>query len=164
MYATPITILLTPVLYAFLQGVVFFVLGIKVQKRGAFLIYSLIQGGIAFYPPYVLMFVISGLIAEVLLAKKGYGNLRYISLAYVMQQALASIGSVIYPYTVALEKTLAKLPDKELASNITKAGQMLSTWGSLLLFVLVILAACLGAYVAKLIVKKHFLKEQVVNA
>ena len=63
MYATPITIVLTPVLYSLLQGIVFYVIGVKVKKRGAFFIYSLIQGVIAFYPPYILMFVISGLIA-----------------------------------------------------------------------------------------------------
>ena len=58
MYVTPITILLTPVLYSLLQGIVFFVIGVKVQKKGAFFIYSLIQGVIAFYPPYILMFII----------------------------------------------------------------------------------------------------------
>ena len=36
MYATPITIILTPVLYSLLQGTVFFVIGVKVRKRGAF--------------------------------------------------------------------------------------------------------------------------------
>ena len=51
MYATPITILLTPVLYSLLQGVVFYVIGLKVKKRGAFIIYSFIQGIISFYPP-----------------------------------------------------------------------------------------------------------------
>ena len=43
MYVTPITILLTPVLYSLLQGIVFFVIGVKVQKKGAFFIYSLIK-------------------------------------------------------------------------------------------------------------------------
>lgn len=35
MYVTPITILLTPVLYSLLQGIVFFVIGVKVQKKGS---------------------------------------------------------------------------------------------------------------------------------
>jgi len=73
-----------------------------VKKRGAFIIYSFIQGIISFYPPYILMFILSGLIAELLLYKKGYGNLKYIGISYVIQQALASIGSVIYPYTIQL--------------------------------------------------------------
>ena len=127
MYATPITILLTLVLYSLLQGIVFFVIGVKVRKRGAFLIYSFIQGVIAFYPPYILMFVISGLIAEFLLYKNGYGNLKSIGIGYVIQQILASIGSVIYPYTIALNKTLGNMKEKELVSNITMAGKIISS-------------------------------------
>ena len=160
MYATPITILLTPVMYALLQGIVFFVIGVRVRKRGAFLIYSLIQGGIAFYPPYILMFIISGLIAELLLYKNGYGNLKYIGIAYVIQQALASIGSVIYPYTIALNKTIGYMQGEELISNITTAGKMISSWGSLILLVLVIVSASIGACIGSKVVKKHILEKE----
>ncbi len=161
MYATPITILLTPVMYALLQGIVFFVIGVRVRKRGAFLIYYLIQGGIAFYPPYILMFIISGLIAELLLYKNGYGNLKYIGIAYVIQQALASIGSVIYPYTIALNKTIGSMKEeKELVSNITKAGKMISSWGSLILLILVIVSAIIGACIGSKVVKKHILEKE----
>ena len=159
MYVTPITILLTPVLYSLLQGIVFFVIGVKVQK-GAFFIYSLIQGVIAFYPPYILMFIISGIIAELLLYKNGYGNLKYIGIGYVIQQALASIGSVIYPYTIALNKTLGSMNEKELVSKITRAGKMISSWGSLILFILVIVSAIIGAYIGSKVVRKHILAKQ----
>lgn len=157
MYATPITILLTPVLYSLLQGIVFFVIGVKVRKRGAFLIYSFIQGVIAFYPPYILMFVISGLIAEFLLYKNGYGNLKSIGIGYVIQQILASIGSVIYPYTIALNKTLGNMKEKELVSNITMAGKMISSWGVLVLLILVIISAIIGAYIGSRVVQRHIL-------
>jgi len=160
MYVTPITILLTPVLYSLLQGIVFFVIGVKVQKKGAFFIYSLIQGVIAFYPPYILMFIISGVIAELLLYKNGYGNLKYIGIGYVIQQALASIGSVIYPYTIALNKTLGSMNEKELVSKITRAGKMISSWGSLILFILVIVSAIIGAYIGSKVVRKHILAKQ----
>ena len=156
MYATPITILLTPVLYSLLQGVVFFVIGVKVRKRGAFLIYSLIQGIIAFYPPYILMFVISGLIAEFLLYKRGYGNLKIIGISYVIQQTLASVGSVIYPYTIALNKTIGDMKEKELASNITAAGKMIT----LILLVLVIVSAIIGSYIGSKVVMKHILEKE----
>lgn len=160
MYVTPITILLTPMLYSFLQGIVFFVIGVKVKKKGAFFIYSLIQGVIAFYPPYILMFIISGIIAELLLYKNGYGNLKYIGIGYVIQQALASIGSVIYPYTIALNKTLGSMNEKELVSKITRAGKMISSWGSFILFILVIVSAIIGAYIGSKVVRKHILAKQ----
>ncbi len=160
MYATPITILLTPVMYSLLQGIVFFVIGVKVQKQGAFFIYFVIQGVISFYPPYILMFVISGLAAELLLRKNGYGNLKCIGIGYVIQQTLASVGSVVYHYTIALNKTLGHMKDKELVSNITTAGKMISSRGVIILLVLVIATASAGAYIGSRVVKKHILEKE----
>lgn len=164
MYATPITVLLTPVVYSLLQGIVFYVIGVKVKKRGAYLIYSFIQGIIGFYLPYVLMYVISGIIAEILLSKKGYGNLKVIGISYVIQQAMASIGSVIYPYTFALNRTVTEMTEENIAKNVMRAGEMIASWGSLVLLLVVIISAIIGAYIGKTIVKKHILEKQVPQA
>lgn len=83
-----------------------------------------------------------------------------IGIGYVIQQAAASIGSVIYPYTVALNKTLENMKEKELVSNITTAGKMISSWGALLLFVLVIVSAVIGAYIGSKVVRKHILEKE----
>ena len=45
MYATPITILLTPVMYALLQGIVFFVIGVRV-RNGEHFSYTLLFKGV----------------------------------------------------------------------------------------------------------------------
>ena len=68
---------------------------------------------------------------------------------------------MIYPYTVALNKTLGSIKGKELVSNITKAGEMITSWGSLILLVLVIVAATIGAYIGNKVVKKHILEKEV---
>ena len=159
-YATPITVLLTPVIYSVLQGIVFFVIGVKVPKKGAFLIYSVIMGFIGFYPPYTILFVLSGIIAEVMLSKTGYGNLKTIGIVYVIQQALASIGSVIYPYGFSLSKTLKMVDDANVAKNISHAATMISSWGALVLFALVIVSAVIGAFIGRKVVTKHFLTEK----
>lgn len=41
LYATPITIILMPVFFALLEGIVYFIIGTKVRKPGAILIYSI---------------------------------------------------------------------------------------------------------------------------
>ena len=74
---------------------------------------------------------------------------------------MASIGSVIYPYTIALNKTLENMKEKELASNIRVAGKMISSWGSLILFILVIVSGVIGAYIGSKVVKKHILEKEV---
>ena len=160
-YATPVTVLLTPVIYAILQGIVFFAIGVKVQKKGAFLLYCTIMGAVGFYPPYTILFIISGIVAEGILKKNGYGNLKAIGKAYVIQQALASIGSVIYPYGFSLKKTLKMVDDANVAKNISNAGSMISSWGALVLLVLVIFAAGIGANMGRRVVTKHFLTKNL---
>ena len=43
LYATPVTIILMPVFFALLEGIVYFIIGTKVKKPGAILIYSVVR-------------------------------------------------------------------------------------------------------------------------
>lgn len=156
LYATPVTVLLTPVFYSLLQGIVFFILGQKVPKKGAMLIYSLIMGVMGFYIPYILMFLLGGVLAELILRKTGYGHDGGLTVSYILMQLLACLGSTIYPYTVSLEATLGNIKDGgELSGTIEKAGTMIQSWGSLLLLAAVALAAWIGAVLGRRVARKH---------
>ena len=98
LYATPVTIILMPVFFALLEGVVYFIIGTKVKKPGAILIYSIVRAIMGGYLPYILLFILSGLIAELLLWKMGYGNSKALTISYVINQLLAAFGSTIIPY------------------------------------------------------------------
>ena len=74
LYATPITIILMPVFFTLLEGIVYFIIGTKVKKPGAILIYSIVRAIMGGYLPYIILFILSGAIAELLLWKMGYGN------------------------------------------------------------------------------------------
>ena len=74
LYATPITIIFMPVFFSLLEGVIYFIIGTKVKKPGAFFIYSVVRAIMGGYLPYILLFILSGVIAELLLWKIGYGN------------------------------------------------------------------------------------------
>lgn len=76
LYATPVTLLLMPLYYALLEGMVVFTIGTRVRKRGAMLIYCAIQGIIGFYLPYTLAYILMGIVSEVILSKTGYGDSR----------------------------------------------------------------------------------------
>ena len=76
LYATPITIVLMPVIFALPEGVVYFIIGTKVKKPGAILIYSVVRAIMGGYLPYILLFILSGIIAELLLWKIGYGRIQ----------------------------------------------------------------------------------------
>lgn len=97
LYATPITIILMPVFFALLEGIVYFIIGTKVKKPGAILIYSIVRAIMGGYLPYIILFILSGAIAELLLWKMGYGNAKALTVSYVINQVLAAFGSTIIP-------------------------------------------------------------------
>ena len=101
LYATPITIILMPVFFALLEGIVYFIIGTKVKKPGAILIYSIVRAIMGGYLPYIILFILSGAIAELLLWKMGYGNAKALTVSYVINQVLAAFGSTIIPYAIA---------------------------------------------------------------
>ena len=164
LYLTPITIVATPVFYALLQGIVFFMLGVKVPKKGAILIYCIIQGVVAFNIPYILCYVLAGLAAEAILKKTGYGSLDGLTISHIAIQLIASVGSTIYPYAIILDSTLAGIKDGgDLGVNIAAAGHMIQSWGLLVLIIAIIVFGYAGAVLGKLAVKKHLKNKEVTE-
>mgnify|MGYP003188593329 CR=1 FL=1 len=148
LYATPITIILMPVFFALLEGIVYFIIGTKVKKPGAILIYSIVRAIMGGYLPYIILFILSGVIAELLLWKMGYGNAKALTISYVINQVLAAFGSTIIPYAIAAKA----MADQDA---ILAASQLLQSWVSVALVAGVIVAAFIGAMIGKRIVKKH---------
>ena len=155
LYATPVTIILMPVFFALLEGVVYFIIGTKVKKPGAILIYSIVRAIMGGYLPYILLFILSGLIAELLLWKMGYGNSKALTISYVINQLLAAFGSTIIPYGIAAKAMADQMVTDGRQDNILAASNILQSWGSVALAVGVIVAALIGAAIGKRIVKKH---------
>ena len=108
-YLSPITILLMPVFYSLFQGIVFFMLGVKVPKKGAIFLYCVIQGVIGFNIPYILMFLLAGVFCELLLSRMGYASVKGLTISYILMQLLACVGSTIYPYAITLQTTLSRM-------------------------------------------------------
>lgn len=155
LYATPVTIIPMPVFFALLEGVVYFIIGTKVKKPGAILIYSIVRAIMGGYLPYILLFILSGLIAELLLWKMGYGNSKALTISYVINQLLAAFGSTIIPYGIAAKAMADQMVTDGRQDNILAASNILQSWWSVALAVGVIVAALIGAAIGKRIVKKH---------
>ena len=69
LYVTPITILLMPIVYSLVEGIIFFMIGAKVRKRGAILIYCFVRGVLGSFLPYIILYILAGVIAELILWK-----------------------------------------------------------------------------------------------
>ena len=155
LYATPVTIILMPVFFALLEGVIYFMIGTKVKKPGAILIYSIVRAIMGGYLPYIILFILSGVIAELLLWKIGYGNAKALTISYVINQVLAAFGSTVIPYGIAAKAMADQMVTDGRQDNILAASNILQSWWSVALVAGVIIAAFIGAAIGKRIVKKH---------
>ncbi len=155
LYATPVTIILMPVFFALLEGVIYFMIGTKVKKPGAILIYSIVRAIMGGYLPYILLFILSGVIAELLLWKLGYGNGKALTISYIINQVLAALGSTVIPYGIAAKAMADQMVTDGRQGNILAASEILQSWVSVALLVGVVVAAIIGATIGKRIVKKH---------
>lgn len=155
LYATPITIILMPVFFALLEGVIYFMIGTKVKKPGAMLIYSIVRAIMGGYLPYIVLFILSGVIAELLLWKFGYGNAKALTAGYVINQVLAAFGSTVIPYAIAAKAMADQAVSDGRQDNILAASELLQSWVSAALVAGVVVAAFIGAVIGKRIVRKH---------
>lgn len=155
LYATPITIILMPVFFALLEGVIYFLIGTKVKKPGAILIYSIVRAIMGGYLPYIVLFILSGAIAELLLWKTGYGNAKTLTISYVINQVFAAFGSTIIPYAIAAKSMADQMVSDGRQDNILAASELLQSWVSVALVAGVIVASFVGAAIGRRIVKKH---------
>lgn len=155
LYVTPITIILMPVFFALIEGIVYFIIGTKVKKPGAILIYSIVRAIMGGYLPYIILFILSGVIAELLLWKIGYGNGKALTISYIINQVLAAFGSTVIPYAIAAQAMADQAVNDGRQDNILKASEILQSWWSVALVAGVIVAAFIGAIIGKRIVKKH---------
>ena len=155
LYATPITIILMPVFFALLEGVIYFLIGTKVKKPGAILIYSIVRAIMGGYLPYIILFILSGVIAELLLWKTGYGNAKTLTVSYVINQVFAAFGSTIIPYAIAAKSMADQMVSDGRQDNILAASELLQSWVSAALVAGVIVASFVGASIGRRIVKKH---------
>ena len=155
LYATPIAIILMPVFFALLEGVIYFIIGTKVKKPGAILIYSIVRSIMGGYLPYIILFILSGVIAELLLWKIGSGNGKALTISYIINQVFAAFGSTVIPYGIAAQAMADQMVSDGRQDNILAASEILRSWWSVALVVVVIAAAFVGATIGRQIVKKH---------
>ncbi|MCM1223909.1 MAG: MptD family putative ECF transporter S component [Lachnospiraceae bacterium] len=62
LYVTPYTIMLMPVFFSLLEGIVYFMIGTKVRKPGAILVYSIVRSILGGCLPYILLILAAGVL------------------------------------------------------------------------------------------------------
>ena len=155
LYATPVTIMLMPVFFSLLEGIVFFIIGTKVRKPGAMMVYAVVRGILGGYLPYVLLYFLSGIVSELILRKSGYGSVKGLTISYILCQLCAALGSTIYPYVIAAKSMADMAVTDGRQENIDAASRMLLSGGWIALLAGVVITAFFGAMIGKRVVNKH---------
>lgn len=155
LYATPVTIMLMPVFFSLLEGIVFFIIGTKVRKPGAMMVYAVVRGILGGYLPYVLLYFLSGIVSELILRKSGYGSVKGLTISYILCQLCAALGSTIYPYVIAAKSMADMAVTDGRQGNIDAASRMLLSGGWIALLAGVVITAFFGAMIGKRVVNKH---------
>lgn len=109
------------------------------------MIYSFVRGILGGYLTYIVLYLLSGVIAEIILKKIGFVNLKGFTASYVITQVLAGIGSTIYPYAIAAKFMAENSVSDGRRDAILAASDLLAYWRAPLLVVGIIVTAFIVA-------------------
>ena len=162
----PVLWMLMPGFIAVFAGIPFMLMAAKVQKPGAVFLMGLITALIYFVTgQFTLVILISMasacVLAEVIRSMTKYDSFKGNSTAYV----IFSLGMTGSPLPIWLFKAdfLAQITEQGMPADYVSALEALSSNAMLVvLFVAPIIGGMIGAFIAKGLFKKHFVKAGIV--
>ena len=162
----PVLWMLMPGFIAVFAGIPFMLMAAKVQKPGAVSLMGLITALIYFVTgQFTLVILISMasacVLAEVIRSMTKYDSFKGNSTAYV----IFSLGMTGSPLPIWLFKAdfLAQITEQGMPADYVSAVEALSSNAMLVvLFVAPIIGGIIGAFIAKGLFKKHFVKAGIV--
>ena len=162
----PVLWMLMPGFIAVFAGIPFLLMAAKVQKPGAVFLMGLITALIYFVTgQFTLVILISMasacVLAEVIRSMAKYDSFKGNSTAYV----IFSLGMTGSPLPIWLFKAdfLAQITEQGMPADYVSAVEALSSNAMLVvLFVAPIIGGMIGAFIAKGLFKKHFVKAGIV--
>lgn len=162
----PVLWMLMPGFIAVFAGIPFMLMAAKVQKPGAVFLMGLITALIYFVTgQFTLVILISMasacVLAEVIRSMEKYDSFKGNSTAYV----IFSLGMTGSPLPIWLFKAdfLAQITEQGMPADYVSAVEALSSNVMLVvLFVAPIIGGIIGAFIAKGLFKKHFVKAGIV--
>lgn len=163
----PVLWMLMPGFIAIFAGIPFMLMASKVQKPGAVFLMGLITALIYFATgQFTLVILISMastcILAEVVRGFTKYSSFKGNSISYV----IFSLGMIGSPLPIWLFKAdfLAQIMEQGMPADYVSAVEALSSNAMLIvLFVAPVIGGIIGAFIAKGLFKKHFVKAGIVS-
>lgn len=162
----PVLWMLMPGFIAIFAGIPFMLMAAKVQKPGAVFLMGLITALIYFATgQFTLVILISMastcILAEVVRGVTKYSSFKGNSIAYVIF-SLGMVGSPL-PIWLFQDEFLTQIREQGMPADYVSAVEALSSHTMLIvLFAAPIIGAIIGAFIAKGLFRKHFVKAGIV--
>ncbi|WP_434297379.1 MptD family putative ECF transporter S component [Clostridium sporogenes] len=163
---SPIIWIFMPAIIGLLCGVIFMLMTAKVQKFGAILIMSIITALIYFATGQftvvlLVSFAIVSIIAEFIRRGFGYKSFTGNLIAY----AIFSLGMTGSPLPIWLfgDSFLKSIMEQGMSASYVEGLKTLTSTGMLMsMYVVTFIAALIGGFIGKSMLKKHFKKAGIV--
>lgn len=160
----PVLMVGLPVIEAIICGIPFMLFLTKVKKFGMITILSIIMGLIFFATGHtwmpIIFFTIFGLIADFIFKKGEYSSVKHAFISYATF-CLAIMGNMI-PFIIMRDYYRQHLLSSMGEEYTNFVMMYVQDWVMILLFIFTFIAGLIGAYIGRLILKKHFEKAGIV--
>ncbi len=155
-------------LTAMVMALPYFLMAYKVNKRGLFVVYTVVQGILYLFMGFQIMLIVIvplGLICEAIMWKKdSYRNLKKNTLTWTIYGIVYALHGFIFLAVIGLDAfkgTLIEMASGDMIDFIISTYS--SARGVITIGVLGGIGGFLGSILSWAILKKHFIKAGVVN-
>ncbi len=159
---SPYTMLAVSPLWSLLAGITFFLTAAKTRKPWAMFVFCAVTGIYGFYPPMMICCVIAGIIDALIAWKTGCTNGKTLTLSYIIFMALAAFSGMYIPFLFFSKQTIDQYADMFGDDYLGVLKTLVSPVTALVMLVVVVICAFIGAVIAKKMLKKHFVKAGMV--
>ncbi len=163
----PIPTFISIGIVSIVNGTVVILLALKVQKTGVFLILAIILGLVMMMMGTwwnVLIYIVFGLVAELIASKGQYNSKKNLALAFCIFQ-WGVVFAAYFLFYLFRESYCQMIVDQGFVSTLQEAQQYVAIFTPEALIIVIIsniIGAILGAYIGLKVNKKHFEKAGMI--
>lgn len=161
---SPYTYLAAFPLVGLLSGILIFLLMAKVPKKGAFLIYTIVSALVFLMSGWIwlcILTALAGIVSELVFAKMGYKNKKATTIAHMLRHFAFAFGSYI-PYLFYGQQYIEKYSEIYGQEYMELSVGLITPLSTVILMIINLIFAFVGALIAMKLMKKHFVKAGMV--
>lgn len=159
---SPYTMLAVSPLWSLLSGITYFLVAARTKKPWALFVFCAITGIYGFYPPMIAGCLMAGIIAMLIAQKTDVTNEKTLTLSYMIFMVCAAFSGTYVPFLFFSKQTIEQYAEMFGEDYLGILQKMVSPVTAIMMVLVVLLFAFLGALIARKMLKKHFKKAGMI--